>query len=86
MFLTCCSPRSLERAVDLPFDLLVDFSGDPDAARLGHLLQPSRDVHPVTVDIPIVLDDDVPEVDADPQMRSALRQPDASCPGCSSAT
>ena len=40
--------------------------GDADAARLGNAFQTRCDIHTVTEDI-VVVDDDVPDVDADPQ-------------------
>ena len=44
----------------------MDNARDADAARFGHPFQPRRDIHPVAVNV-AVLDDDVAEIDADPE-------------------
>src|SRR5271166_6140026 len=43
-----------------------------DRARLRECLQPGRDVDPVSEDI-VAVDNDVAQIDADPQLETALR-------------
>ena len=57
-----CRRRNRQPAADL----IVDDARYADPARLGDPLQPGRDIHPVAVDV-VALDDDVAEVDADPE-------------------
>ena len=56
----------LEAKGDLVLDLVVDIARDADAAGLGQLLQSRGNVHAVAIDV-VVLDDDVADVDADPE-------------------
>ncbi len=58
--------KILEPDLDPVRDLLVDRLGDADAADLRELLEPRGDVDAVTVYV-AVLEDDVAEVDADPE-------------------
>src|ERR1700728_2580517 len=55
----------LEVDVDAVADALVDDRGNADAARLGERLQAGGDVDAVAVDV-VALDDDVSQIDADP--------------------
>ena len=55
-------------------------AGDHDAAGLGQALQPRRDVDAVAVNV-VALDDDVAEVDADPELGCAGPRPDRHCAG-----
>ena len=61
-----------EGDVDAVADALVDDRGDADAARLGQRLQARGDVDAVAVDV-VAVDDDVAEVDADPQRDAGRR-------------
>jgi hypothetical protein len=56
----------LERELDLVGDLVVDDPRDIDAARLGQRLEPRRDIDAVAEHV-AALDDDVAEIDPDPQ-------------------
>jgi hypothetical protein len=56
----------LEGEVELRLDLVPDVAGDADAARLGQPLQAGRDIDTIAQDV-AVLDDDVADVDADPE-------------------
>ena len=56
----------LELELDLVHDLVVDDPRDIDAARLGQRFEPRRDIDAVAENI-AALDDDVAEIDADPQ-------------------
>ena len=49
--------------------------GNADAARIGERLEPRRDIDAVAIDV-VAVDDDVAEIDADPQLdcRFAWRQ------------
>jgi hypothetical protein len=46
----------------------MDFSGQADSAGQRHLLQTRGNVHPVAEDVSVLLDDDVAEIDPDPQL------------------
>src|SRR5262249_35561734 len=48
-----------EGSIDLTFDLIIDGAREVDASRFGHLLQSSRDVYAVTVDVTVRRDQDV---------------------------
>ena len=56
----------LEGEVELGLDLVPDVAGDADAAGLGQALEARGDVDAVAQDV-AVLDDDVADVDADPE-------------------
>ena len=56
----------VETVGQLVLDLDADRRRDADTARLGERLEPCGDVDPVAVNV-VVLDDDVAEVDADPE-------------------
>jgi hypothetical protein len=58
MFLTLCSPRS-------------HHPRDPDPAWLGERFQARRDIHAVAEDV-VAVDDDVTEVDPDPEPDPAV--------------
>ena len=55
---------------DLAFDLLPYGPGDEDAAGLGHLLEPRRDVDAIAQDV-CPLYHDIAHVDTDPEMHPA---------------
>src|SRR5829696_10569015 len=57
-------PVEREGGGQLAVDLVKHLARNADRSRLGQLLQSGRHVHPVSVNVPVVLDDDVPEVDA----------------------
>ena len=64
-----------ERAVieiELVPDLVVDRVRYADRAGLGERLEPGGNVDAIAEDI-VAIDDDVPEIDADPQFETALR-------------
>ena len=67
MFLTCCSPANSSGEVELAVEVVVGRARDHHPARLGELLQPGGDVHPVAVEVAVGLADHVAEVDADPE-------------------
>ena len=69
MFLTSLLAQVLEVQVEAAADLVVDLAGEADAARLGEALQARGHVHPVAIDV-VALDDNVAEVDADPERDS----------------
>jgi hypothetical protein len=54
-----------ETDVELVLDVVEDGSGNANATRIGQLLQPSRDIDAVAVNI-IAIDDDVADIDPDP--------------------
>ena len=63
-----------ERAVikiELVPDLVVNRLRNADGAGLGERLEPGGDVDPVAEDV-VAVDDDVAEIDADPQLETAL--------------
>ena len=60
------STTVVENRVGAAAIALVDDRGNADAARLRQRLEPGRDVDAITVDV-VALDDDVAEIDADPQ-------------------
>ena len=64
----------LEIEIELVPDLLVDRFGNADASRVREGLEARGDVHAVAID-PVVLDDHVPEVDADPGLDAFLGAP-----------
>jgi hypothetical protein len=64
--LTLCSPRSSESVGQLVADLVSHHPRDADPARLRERFQARRDIDAVTEDV-VVLDDDVTEVDPDPE-------------------
>src|SRR6266404_8506680 len=51
MFLTCCSPMSLESEIELVADLVPHNPTDADPAGLVEALQSRRHVDPVAVDV-----------------------------------
>src|SRR3982075_1192199 len=57
----------LQRGVELALDLVVDLGGNEDPARVGKPLEPGGDVDAFTVEVPIPLDDDVPQIEPDPE-------------------
>ena len=59
-----------EAGSDLATRLLDGAAGDVDRAALRHLLEANGDVDPLAIDI-AVLDDDVAEIDADPEVEAA---------------
>src|SRR2546423_14532969 len=61
----------LEVEIDFVGDLVMDDARDIDAARLGKRLDPGRDIDAVAEHI-AALDDDVAEIDADPQRDAPL--------------
>src|SRR5262249_12535090 len=66
------------RQPQLAFHLFVNTSGDADAAGFGQSLQPRRDIDAVTEQV-VVIDHDVAEVDADPDLHAViLRQVEGS--------
>ena len=46
----------------VPHDF-IDTPADADGSWVGDLLQPRRHVHPVAVNVPVRLDDDIAEID-----------------------
>ena len=68
-------PLVLEGVRELVPDLLVDLARNRDAARLRDLLQSGCDIHPVAVDVPVGFNDDVAQVDADPELEGLGRFP-----------
>ena len=64
-------PEALVGDVKLRLHVVVSLLREPDAARLGQLLQPRRDVDALAVPV-LALDDDIAEVDADPHVDAAV--------------
>ena len=57
--------------IELVPDLVVDGLRDADGARLGERLEPGGDVDAIAKDV-VAVDDDVAEIDTDPQFETAL--------------
>src|SRR5262249_40268059 len=57
--------------IDFVAHLVADNPADADPARFRERLQPSRNVHPIAVDI-VVLDNDITEVDPDAELDPLL--------------
>jgi hypothetical protein len=47
---------ALEPAPDFALDFFVDFAGDQETTRIGHVLQPGGDIHPIAKHIAVFLD------------------------------
>ena len=73
MFLTCCSPVNSSASSSLPCRLVIGRAGDENPARVAQLLQAGRDVHAIAEKI-AVLDDDIAEIDADPEHDAMVRR------------
>src|SRR5262245_43881674 len=56
---------------DLAVNLIVGGRRDADASRLSDALQPRRDVYAIAEYV-IALDEDVPEVNPDPELHAAV--------------
>jgi hypothetical protein len=69
MFLSLRSPRSVNSTVAA--HLIVGRKREADAPRLSDTLKPSRDVDAITENV-IAVDQDVPEIDPDPEQHSAV--------------
>lgn len=67
MFLSLISPASAKVTPTLPLTLVVDHVGSQDAALRRLTFQPHRDIDAVAEDV-VPLDDDVAEIDADPEL------------------
>ncbi len=61
----------LEDQVELGLDTLVDDVGDANPTRFGQSLQSRSDVDAVTVNV-LTVNNDVAEVDADPELEAAV--------------
>jgi hypothetical protein len=72
MFLTCCSPRSLEGQLKPANYVFVDTTRYTDATWFAQGLEPGRYIDPIAEDV-LVIDYDVTCVNAYPQ-RNALNQ------------
>ena len=59
--------------VELAMQMVIGRAGDQNPAGVAQLLQAGRDVHAVAEKI-AVLDDDVAEIDADPEHDAAVRR------------
>jgi hypothetical protein len=57
---------------ELRFHLVIGRPGNGDAARPGERLYPVRDIDAVAMDV-LTFDDDVPEIDADPEFEPLTR-------------
>ena len=71
MFLRVCSPKIGELDRDLASNLIVSGRRDADATRLRDALKPRSDVDTVPEDV-VALDQDVPEIDPDPEQHPAI--------------
>src|SRR6516164_10245562 len=67
MFLTCCSTHVLEGDGELVAHLISYHPADADAAWFRQAFKARCDVDPVAEDV-VVVDDDVAEIDADPEI------------------
>ena len=61
----------LQRDIELVADGIAHGTRDEDRPRLGDALQPRRDVDAIAIDV-IALDDDIAQVDSDPELDLAL--------------
>ena len=59
--------------IELVSNLIIDGLRDADGAGLGERLEPGGDVDAIAEDV-VAVDDDVAEIDADPQLETALRR------------
>ena len=64
----------LERSVNLAFDLAKYLVADQDATGIGQSLQPRRDIHALSIDISVLLNDDITEIEADAKLQRRARQ------------
>ena len=71
IFLTRCSPSDSNRQRELVFHVVDDGPRNGNAARLGELLQPRRDIDAIAVPI-LALDNHVTEIDTDAHVDAAI--------------
>jgi hypothetical protein len=57
----------VEPEIEFVADLIVDDSRHTNPARFGNSLQSCRDIDAIAVDVVVLRDDDVAEIDADPE-------------------
>ena len=67
----CLLTQINEPEFELIPDLLISRRRDADAARLGYALKPRCDVDTIPEDV-VALDQDVPEIDPDPELHPAI--------------
>ena len=72
MFLRCLVANIDELSGDLAAHLVVRGSRDADATRLRYALKPCSDIDTVAENV-VALDQDVPEIDPDPEQHTAFR-------------
>ena len=72
MFLSSSRAEIADREIEPPFDLTIGVLGKTDRARLGDALEPCGDVDAVAHQIAVRLLDDVAEVNAHPELDTAL--------------
>ncbi len=66
-------PHILEREVKFGMNVAPGVLGQPDPARLGHLLQARCDIHAIAVKV-VFYHHHVTEIDADPHDQAALER------------
>ena len=64
-------PKVIPADLDLAANLPVGVIGYANATRLGNTLQPSSDIDAVSENV-VVIDDDVTDVNADPEFNSEI--------------
>jgi hypothetical protein len=65
--------KILKGETELVRDLVANDPADADRARIGHHLESGRDVDAIAENV-VAIDDDVADVDADPEIDSLLRR------------